>query len=52
MLRLDIRMPTVLTYNNPVTERLIKFAIDTGAVAAEVTNIPHQPITFAVSTAF
>ena len=29
-------------------QRLIKFSLDTGAVSAEITNVPHQPTRFAV----
>ena len=31
-----------------VTEHLIKFALDTGAVAAEMSSLPYQPMTFPV----
>lgn len=41
-------------YSPPVPEdgtpsRLITFALKTGAVAASVNNIPHQPTYFTVS---
>ena len=30
----------------PYTERLMEFAVTTGAVAAEIKNVPNQPLKF------